>query len=250
MKKRKEWTHDKCPLCFVNDENNEHVLKCDDPRAIAHWEKLEEKLTKDLKTMQTAPAIRRTIMRKLYNWKRRRAVPFQATNEYGEQEAALAQDKIGWTNFMLGRMTNEWAAAQQAYYEHLGRRRTGKRWLVAITTKILNISWDMWDHRNGILHHKDHPWQRLEHNAVDRDIEDEYEKGLEDLNDDRWLKRTVQQVKQLPLENKQQWLRSIQLARQPFDRDSTSEYRSMAAERTSMTNWLTPVTTETNETNE
>lgn len=250
MKKRKEWTHDKCPLCFANDENNEHVLKCEDPRAIAHWEKLEEKLTKDLKTMQTAPAIRRTIMRKLYNWKRRRAVPFQATNEYGEQEAALAQDKIGWTNFMLGRMTNEWAAAQQAYYEHLGRRRTGKRWLVAITTKILNISWDMWDHRNGILHHKDHPWQRLEHNAVDRDIEDEYEKGLEDLNDDRWLKRTVQQVKQLPLENKQQWLRSIQLARQPFDRDSTSEYRSMAAERTSMTNWLTPVTTETNETNE
>jgi hypothetical protein len=47
-------------------------------------------------------------MCKLYNWKRWRAVSFQATTVYGEQEADLAQDKIGWTNFKLGRMMTEW----------------------------------------------------------------------------------------------------------------------------------------------
>jgi hypothetical protein len=39
MKQPKEWAHySKCPLCFDEHENNEHVLKCDDPRAIEHWE--------------------------------------------------------------------------------------------------------------------------------------------------------------------------------------------------------------------
>jgi hypothetical protein len=64
----------------------------------------------------------------------------QIANKYGEQEASEHQDIIGWSNFMIGRMTPEWASAQQCYYNWLGRQKTGQRWLVAIVTKLLNIS--------------------------------------------------------------------------------------------------------------
>jgi hypothetical protein len=58
-----------------------------------------------------------------------------------EQDAAIYQDKLGWTNFMLGRLSPKWGGTeQQMYYDWLGPRKTGKRWLVALTVKLLNIS--------------------------------------------------------------------------------------------------------------
>ena len=147
MKIRKEWTHDKCPICLDDNETNEHVLLCQDPRALLNWETLAAKLDKDMQNMTTAPTIRRTIMRKIHKWRNKHSPALNVTDEYGEHEAALVQDRIGWTNFMLGRMANEWASAQQAYLDHLGKRKTGKRWLIAITAKLLKTSWDMWDYK-------------------------------------------------------------------------------------------------------
>jgi hypothetical protein len=241
MKIRKEWTHDKCPLCFEENETNEHVLLCQDPRAIQHWESLAKKLDHDMQNMTTAPTIRRTIMRKLHIWRTRQQDTLNLTDEYGERAAALAQDRIGWTNLMLGRAAGEWASAQQDYLDHLGRRKTGKRWLIAITTKLLKISWDMWDHRNGILHHKDHPWKQAESEALNSRIEDEYDQGPLHLDEGaQWLRRTTQAVKNLPIEAKQQWLRSVELARRTYDRDTAAEYREMRPERTAMAAWLLP----------
>jgi hypothetical protein len=90
--------------------------------------------------MQTAPEIRRTIIWKLHNWRQKRRIKVQITKKYGECEASEHQDMIGWTNLMLGRLAPEWAAAQQTYLDWLGRRKTGKCWLIALTVKLLNIS--------------------------------------------------------------------------------------------------------------
>ncbi len=241
MKIRKEWTHDKCPLCLDDNETNEHVLLCQDPRTLLHWETVAEKLDKDMQNMTTAPTIRRTIMRKIHKWRNRQPTAVNVSDEYGERDAALVQDRIGWTNFMLGRMASEWASAQQAYLDHLGKRKTGKRWLIAITAKLLKTSWDMWDHRNSILHHKDHPWKQVENNEANSQIDAEYDQGPLNLDEgSQWLRRTSQEVKALPIQAKQQWLRSVELARQPYDRDTVTEYRSMQHERSAMAEWLIP----------
>ena len=93
---------------------------------------------------------------------------------------------------MLGQMAPEWAAAQQSYLDWLGKRRTGKQWLIAITVKLLNISWDMWDHRNRILHASSHPWNLLKVQELDLQIADQYRQGYLNLQrkDYRWLHRT------------------------------------------------------------
>ena len=181
MKLRKHWEHDMCPRCLQNNETTEHVLLCHDPRANEHFELLTKKLDQELVTMETAPEIRRTIIRKITNWRRRQRMAAQVTNKYGERKASEHQDQIGWTNFMLGRMSPEWAAAQQSYYDWLGRRKTGRRWLVAITVKLLNLSWDMWDHHNKILHSSVHPWKLVTVRCADTKIDEEYKLGYTNL---------------------------------------------------------------------
>jgi hypothetical protein len=104
-------------------------------------------------------------------------------------------------------MSGEWACDQQDYLDYLGRRNAGKRWLIVLTTKLLNISWDLWDHRNSILHHKDHPWKQLEHAVMNEQIDKEYNQGPLNLDQgEQWLCHTSQQVKELPMEAKQQWI--------------------------------------------
>jgi len=240
MKFRKKWPHSMCPRCLQDNETTEHVLLCEDPRATEHFERLSKKLDLELVTMETAPEIRRTIIRKINNWRRRRRATAQITNKYGEREAAEHQDDIGWTNFMLGRMAPEWASAQQLYFDWLGRRRTGKRWLVALTVKLLNLVWDMWDHRNNVLHASLHPWNLIEVRQADIQIEEEYARGYENLlrKDYKWLRQSLQTVKKLPIENKLQWIESVRLARIRFDRDTVAQFQSFRPERTAIARWI------------
>jgi hypothetical protein len=240
MKTRTHWEHSMCPRCLQDNETTEHVLLCQDPRAAEHFERLAKKLDLELVSMETAPELRRTIIRKMTNWRRGRRVTAQITNKYGEKEASEHQDIIGWTNFMVGRMAPEWASAQQCYYDWLGRRKTGRRWLVAITTKLLNISWDMWDHRNKILHNSKHPWKMLKVKNADNLIEQEYELGYENLKrfDYHWLKQPIQVTKKLPYENKLQWIESVRLARIRFETDTASQYLSFRPERLALAQWM------------
>ncbi len=240
MKMRKHWEHSMCPRCLQDNETTEHVLLCQDPRATEHFERLSTKLDQDLVTMETAPELRRTIIRKITNWRRRRRVTAQVTNKYGEREASEHQDQIGWTNFMLGRMAPEWAAAQQYYYDWLGRRKTGRRWLVAITVKLLNLSWDMWDHRNKILHSSVHPWKLVTVRRADTKIDEEYEQGYTNLmqSDYKWLKQPLRTVKKLSIEHKLQWIESVRLARIRFDRYSVAQFQSFRPERIAIAKWI------------
>ena len=54
------------------------------------------------------------------------------------------QNDIGWQAMAKGWTTEEWAIIQQEYYKLIG--------LVEIIKKLWLIAWDMWEHRNSILH--------------------------------------------------------------------------------------------------
>jgi hypothetical protein len=68
----------------------------------------------------------------------------------------------------------EWALVQQRHYQFLGSLRTGKRWLIALLTKLWDIAWDLGAHQNGILHHKENALLSGEQLQLDRDISKAY----------------------------------------------------------------------------
>ena len=91
------------------------------------------------------------------------------------------QNEVGWHNLMMGLGVKEWAEMQQQYLTETNRRTTGKRWLIALLEKLILVSWDMWDHRNGIRHAPGNHRMELASAASDIAVVQELEAGFANL---------------------------------------------------------------------
>jgi hypothetical protein len=82
----------------------------------------------------------------------------------------------------------------------------------------------------------------LESDAENWQIDKEYNQSPLNLDSgNQWLWCTSsQQVKDLLIEAKQQWLQSVEVARLPYDHDTIEEYCSMQMECRTMGKWLLP----------
>jgi hypothetical protein len=80
-----------------------------------------------------------------------------------DSENDTEQDSNSWFNlfeqsyisevlaFFEGCIVVEWSGVQEAHFLWLVRRNnTGKRWATALVVKLLEITWDLWDHHNQI----------------------------------------------------------------------------------------------------
>ena len=139
----------KCPLCGFPLENTEHVLHCQHCTATDRWTVSIDKLDTFLQEQKTERNLRIAIVRFLRNWQSNPDF-YLVSIEFDHIFAAQAQ--IGWTNFLFGFTAIEWQQSQQQYYQRLGSKRTGKRWVSALIRKLWDIAWDLWDHRNKQLH--------------------------------------------------------------------------------------------------
>jgi hypothetical protein len=54
-----------------------------------------------------------------------------------------------------GRIAKSWTPLQSTDFAGQQLRNTGKSWAAALTLAIWELSWQMWDHRNDILHNSD-----------------------------------------------------------------------------------------------
>jgi hypothetical protein len=64
----------------------------------------------------------------------------------------MAQGGIGWHNFLQGRVACQFETLQQKHLTDKNSTQTDKRWTIEIIKKLTKVAWDMWDHRNDILH--------------------------------------------------------------------------------------------------
>ena len=87
---------------------------------------------------------------------------------------------------------------------------------MAIIKKLQEVAWDMWEHRNGVLHKQpDKHRRRLDLVEANAAIEKEWERGQQGLlTKDRFLFRNKKTVTENTLEKKWTWLKSVALARQ------------------------------------
>jgi hypothetical protein len=133
------------------------------------------------------------------------------------REAVLDQDTIGWYPFLLGQVSIHWKSVQHAYYQSLGLDNTGKQWVRLLILQLFNISWDMWEHRNGIKHKTLTPAKRRAIQLLDQRIYSEFATGSRHLlpRDKRWLRGSAHDlVAKLDTVQKSQWLASVANARQ------------------------------------
>jgi hypothetical protein len=171
LKRWKQRQDDACPRCGEM-EDAAHVWRCHGSGADDLWETSLIELTSWFNIMQTDPDIQHCITSYLRSWKYDSAP--DSTTTFLLQKCLESQNIIGWGRFFEGWISQDWTKAQQAYYLTIKSLRNGKRWTISLIKKLWDIAWDLWEHRNGILHDSVNMVSTAELRALDKKVKDTF----------------------------------------------------------------------------
>jgi hypothetical protein len=172
-------TVDACPRCGKAQEDAKEVWLCPAESARQIWETKEREIAGWMKRSKTHPEIAKVISSRLRCWRAgTRQAPIRSRLA-GLGAIVRVQDTMGWEAAFSGKWSTGWAEIQQQYYSYLGMRRTGRRWLVELTTKFFDVSWDLWMDRNGVNARLKEERDRLH---LETRVSDEYELGYQLLH--------------------------------------------------------------------
>jgi hypothetical protein len=161
MLRRKEWMHDKCPICLQPNETIDHIIHCPDIRARMHRAQAIDNLIITLKKIKTDPAIIDAIHRRLLHRQPNRRYS-RSDQPSAVDKAYQDQDLISWDQFCHGRVSKKWEDVQELWLIPVSTKwkRSCALWLQRLISAIWEMSFQIWDHRNSVLHHPLHPWKQ------------------------------------------------------------------------------------------
>ena len=225
----------KCPRCDA-DEDAAHVWKCRGHGADDIWTKAMENLKVTLVKACTHPNIIEVLIDRLTAWRYDLEPSIPVSNFLGLRATIECQDRIGWQAMLEGTPVIGWAEVQQRYLEWRKKRRTGKRWLLAVIQKMWDVAWDLWDHRNGILHNKE---VNIAEQQQDREVEAEFSLGPSTVTREaqRLFRPGLRSLLTMPPAAKQAWIIRIRNARTRYT-ESAPTRQAFTAERSGMVRWL------------
>ena len=235
MARWNQWPQSNCPRCSSENETNTHVILCPEETATHTWLTAIHRLRQWMLSQKTEPGICRAICSNLLSW-RSNTEPTRNTSYFRGLAAALqAQATIGWKALLAGFIAIEWSGVQEAYYQWVGSRRSGRRWAAALIKKIWEVSWDMWEHRNGFVHTPSA--NTVASRAITRALRQEHALGIHSLprQDQHLFRITLDTLLQSRVEVQQAWLSNVKAARARSQRCDHATYRR---ERQFLRNWL------------
>ena len=122
--------------------------------------------------------------------------------------------------------------------EWIGSRQTGRRWMIACIKKLWEVAWDLWDHRNRVVHDQRDGVLDLK---LRQEILLEFESGAAGLP--RTARRMFAPgraaILKYKLDAKQAWLIRVRSARSRQERRQAAGLTdTYQAERMAMSRWL------------
>jgi hypothetical protein len=167
---------------------------------------------------------------------------FLANSSPFTARAAVAQDRIGWYNFMEGKLALEWRELQDTYYRTTSSNRYGKRWSMYTIQEVLGVTHAQWDTRCKLApetYKTDAQGLPLNEGvALTEAINTMLQTDPATLlaGDQSLLsRRTPEQLHRLSPTNKATWLHSMRLAKEIAAEERVSDAAGM---RNVMRQWL------------
>ena len=107
----------------------------------------------------------------------------------------------------------------------------------ALITKVWEVAWDQWQHRNGIAHEETEDEFRFDMDENDGLIQDEYIRGSRTLpaRERHLFSGTLNELLDKSARFRRAWLENVTLARSTQQSRDRTNYNQ---ERTLMTGWL------------
>ena len=182
MKRWGHWATDRCPRCGKK-ETAAHLLRCDDSEAKAKWDQAIIELERWMVRKGTAPAIVRLVIEGIKKWRSPLWITVARAGKFpGLAEAQRAQETIRWERLFYGELAKGWVETQQLYNEWVRNRRSARRWGAELLKKCMEVAWDQWQHRNGILHDKEKKGNEIQQQQrTEALVREEFEKGTDGL---------------------------------------------------------------------
>ena len=212
-----------CPRCGGEPKTATHVLKCKDQRAVLQWATSIGKLTKWMVESKTDPIITNAIITGIRRWR-------DDSGQYihyrrGYKEATLEQNEINWENLLRGRLSKKWRALQQSHYERIGSPRQAASWVSGLIVQLWQVSFDLWEHRNDILHNSEASERLKGLEEIDKQIREQYQRGWASLptRHQKHFQKDIQELLTSGPEVRKQWLAVAQEYRK---RKQTTEEQS------------------------
>ncbi len=195
-----------CPRCGSELEDKAHITQCTNEEARLTWKQSLKQVEKWLRENNTAHELLAAILWGLNQWQEPQWGADSPTGQF-----FLDQMVIGWDRFLDGWLAKSWRAHQEGVWQNVKSRRSGRRWVAELIKKLWNVSWDMWAHRNGILHQSPVARQDILEKQVNDQISALYVGSTQALPRDAlgFLRKPKEHTLQLPLTMKQQWLESV-----------------------------------------
>ena len=184
MKRWKQQLSSKCPRCDEPVEDELHVWRCQGEGAADIWLESIRKLRSWMMKSKTLPNLTAIICDRLTAWRNTSSPVVQVSYFLGLRDTVNAQEKVGWRSFLEGFPVRGWAEVQQRYYEWIRCKNSGERWLASLIQKVWDVAWDMWDHRNSVLHGNESSLLLLQ---LRRGIEEQFELGSSSVTKDAKL---------------------------------------------------------------
>jgi hypothetical protein len=231
-----------CPRCG-NFEDSIHVWKCHGCNADQVWSDSIDKLRQWMEDQDTDPDLGELLLDMLRSW--RNDTPLRNTPAYGLQLLLTRQQELGGSALLEGRLSFEWEACQQAYLTFIRSKRSSKRWITQLIIRLWDTAWDLWDHRNGILHQQTENHVTLSDNRyLDQRVHSMYSKLLEVASQtDRYLTQfSFLDLLDKPRLYKKTWLmqaeEAVNLAQTQVRSNQQRRLRELFLMRRRLRSWL------------
>ena len=96
-------------------------------------------------------------------------------------DSLSTQLDIGWFAFLCGYITKELSSAQHRYFRYTNRKKNGDTWAKQLSIKLWAITFNLWKHRNQVLHDTDAIHQLSGMDLLKQAITAEYTLGQDEL---------------------------------------------------------------------
>ena len=177
-----------CPTCETVVETRQHLYQCHAQRRLEWREQFYRDLQSQAEKSNTSEDLRELLISGIMHVVDPTIpidIPETAT------DIATAQEAIGWSELLKGRLSKKWAAAQQRHLGAFNPKENGQKWAADMATVILQGWLNLWASRNEDKHGRDRETRaRTRREQAHRELELLYELQGSILAEDNWILST------------------------------------------------------------
>ena len=203
------WEDSTCLSCNELREMTHHMVLCPCVERMVAWDEAIDGLEEWMTAVDTDPEIQYCMCQALRS---RDAHLFMAYTGECTQAAAQEQDRLGWMNFLEGRISCKWRECQAEYYLLNRSRQTARTWVEGLISNFLVVIHKMWTARNKVIHARDEQglWLR-EGEELRMAIDEQFELGKDGLlqEDHHYIMQGHEVVEDMMAVEKKRWLHGI-----------------------------------------